>query len=169
MTLPTFTAHERLPASKLTTVTAATAVALAADGALPGMIVGTPSLVTADSSGVTADTEVQTLTVPVVSGRVYKVHWLAKLLSSSTATDTARANIKEDSSAGTQLQSGNVVVGATGSVGAVIHLVALYTADATENKTFSFTISRAAGAGNISLEAASDRPAIAWAEYLYTP
>jgi hypothetical protein len=144
--------------------------ALIADGAMPGMIVGTPSQVTSDSSTfTTSETEVQTITVPVTSGRVYSVTWWP-LFRSSVANDEVRARIREDSSAGTEIQTAvRVVTTGAGALGTEMSLTAFYTAGATEDKTFSLTGVRVGGSGNINLEGASGRPSIAVVRYEYTP
>ena len=165
----TFVAHQRLKASDLTALEEGTAAALIADGALPGMLIGAPSIVEADSAGFTAETVVQSITVPVVAGRQYSIHWEVGFTSSASATDTARGNIRVGSITGDIIASGNIVCGVVGGVGARLHLTAFYTADATGDQTFVFTGQRAGGSGNISLEAGVGRPSVAYVRYERTP
>jgi hypothetical protein len=86
--------------------------------------------------------------------------------ASSVAGDALFVRIREDTLAGTQLQSTAFTIDTTTSVGWKLTLEAEYTADATEDKTFKLTAIRAGGSGNCRLETAADHPAYLYADYI---
>lgn len=139
-------------------------------GRIPGQLVGDVSVVTADSATfTTTETQVQTVTVPLVSGRTYKVCWMPKWRSTATG-DSIVQRIREDSLAGNELQVARVVTGRdAGTTGYGALIVTLFTAVATANKTFSFTGQRghASDTGTINLEGGGSHPNLAWVEYWY--
>lgn len=136
--------------------------------ARPGALVGSVSAVTSDSSTFTSETEVQTVTAPLVSGSSYKVCWMPHLIG-NTSGALIVARMRENSVVGTAFQS-MLIASPTADPGNHGHgglMVGRFTAVSTGNKTFSFTGTLQSGSGNVRLDAAADRPALAWVEYWY--
>ncbi|MFY1658582.1 hypothetical protein [Micromonospora sp. WMMD1274] len=124
-----------------------------------GRRVGDPTVRTSDSAAFTGETVIDSVTVPVVSGRTYKIRWTVAW-GSTVAGDSVFSRIRVDDLAGAQLQIMRVSVVATGGAGTRWDgtVEGEYTAVSTGNKTFVGTGARATGTGNISAKAASDFP-----------
>lgn len=122
---------------------------------------------TTDSSAVSAETQIDTVTASLVSGRIYKVTWDIAY-TSSVAADSMFARIREDSVSGTQLtlRRGDIRLTNGAGSGWSLHLEAEYTAVSTGNKTFSGTIARASGTGNVNVVAAATLPAYLYVDYV---
>jgi hypothetical protein len=135
-------------------------------GRIPGERIG-KTTVTSDSATFTAETVVMTLVIPTVVGRTYEI-WAWVTLSSTVDNDDVRAVIREDSISGSLLQESNweLTMDLQSTRGMSEVLVADYTADATENKTFVVTGTQAAGTGVIRLEASGNKPSSIWANYV---
>jgi hypothetical protein len=124
------------------------------------------TIATSDSANfTTTETEVQSVVAPVVIGRIYRVMFHGSF-ASSVAGDALFVRIREDSLTGTQLQSTAFTIDTTTSVGWKCTLIAEYTADATEDKTFKLTAIRAGGTGNCRIEAEADHPAYLYVDYI---
>lgn len=136
-------------------------------GRIPGERIGT-TIVTSDSSNfTTTETTVMSVTVPLVDGRTYAIYAYPKF-ASSVDNDDITANIREDNVSGTGLQqdSYELVNDTQSTRGMSLPMYAEYTASATGNKTFVVSAVRAAGTGNIRLEAAADKPSYLFVEYI---
>lgn len=133
-------------------------------GRIPGERIAT-SIETSNSANITTtETEVQTVTAAVVTGRTYRVRWSVRV-SSSVAADDITLRIREDSLTGTILQSETMDVNVSNREPRVT-LEAEYTADATEDKVFSATLVRTAGTGNVILNAATTVPTYLYVDYI---
>ena len=135
-------------------------------GRIPGERLAT-SIRTANSAGITTvDTVTDTVTAPLVAGRLYLVK--AYLLGRSTvANDTHVSRIREDALGGTQLLSARFQIFTTGT--ATNHVAILevhYLAVATADKTFVSTTIRGSGAGTITMVAGVSDPAYMCVEYV---
>lgn len=110
----------------------------------------------------TTEVVIDTLVVPLVNGRRYKIVWKGGFFSSGT-TDLVRAQLREDSVSGTLMQVAQTAP-------SVINqkfdapMEAFYTAVATSNKTFVATGDRIAGAGTITANAGAGFPTLFYAE-----
>lgn len=129
-------------------------------GFMPGEEIAV-NTVTADSGTfTTTETQVQSVTAALITGEVYWVHWYVHY-GSSVSGDRVTFRIREDNVSGTVLQeiagNGGANHGAS-SVGDMMELWVRFTAAATGNKTFSCTMVRASGTGNVQLEGAATRP-----------
>lgn len=133
-------------------------------GRIPGETIGTPSERTTSSGTFTAETQIDTITVPLVDGRKYKITWLGHI-SSSVADGYARCRIRQDSSSGTQIQLRQVITGVAAQ-SFPVPMIVYYTATATADKTFVVTCNRQAGTGNITAAAAVDTPTVLFVEYV---
>lgn len=122
---------------------------------------------TSDSAGVTVESGADSVTGDLIAGRTYKVTW-ACAVTSSTSGDSAFVRIRQDNTAGLQLQIMRVYIPATGGVGTRYPAVveAEYTPAADETKTFAGTIARASGAGNISVHANATFPVYMYIDYV---
>lgn len=108
----------------------------------------------------TTETQVQSVTAALISGETYWVHWHMHW-GSSVANDRVNMRIREDNVSGTALQEAAMTseaAHAAGSNGETKDLWARYVAVATGNKTFSGTLVRSSGTGNVQLEGAATRP-----------
>lgn len=138
-------------------------------GQVPGERIAT-DIVTADSSTfTTTETSVQSVTAALVSGRIYRVRWCVHW-GSSVEGDRVQIRIREDSgTSGTILQefTGESTAAHGGSsLGEYDTPEAEYTAVSTGNKTFSGTMVRSSGTGNVQLEGASTRPNYMYVDYI---
>lgn len=136
-------------------------------GRIPGERIGT-TVVTADSSNfTTTETTVMSITVPLVSGRTYAIYAYPKF-ASSVDNDDVTVNIREDNSTGTGLQQDSLELthDLQSTRGETRPMYAEYTAVSTANKTFVVSAVRAAGTGNIRLEASADKPNYLFIEYV---
>lgn len=128
--------------------------------------VGT-TVITADSSTFTTTAvEVASITVSLVTGRVYRVS--AHIAWQSTVTgDAVRCRIREDNNSGTLLNSEEVVIGLSGTTsGYFTHVVAEYTAVSTGSKTFSVSGDQENGTGNCRMEHTTDRPGYVTVDFI---
>jgi hypothetical protein len=133
-------------------------------GRVPGERIATDIEISNSGNITTTETQVQSVTAPVVIGRTYKVTWSVRV-NSSVAADDITLRVREDT------VSGNILVTETLDLDVVnreprLVLEVEYTADATEDKTFSATLVRTAGSGNVILNAASTVPAYLYVDYI---
>jgi hypothetical protein len=128
---------------------------------VPGELIGVATPVTADSSVfTTTETSVATRTVPLVSGRTYRVKFTGGW-NSTVLGDAITARLREDSVTGTQIDANTVLTTLVSSLrGVKGNLEARYTATSTANKTFAATGVREAGTGQCRMAAGTNRPAI---------
>src|SRR5262245_47835290 len=134
-------------------------------GKIPGERIAT-DIDTADSSTyTTTETEVQSVTASLVSGRTYKVCAFTHC-NSSVGTDEQNVRIREDNATGTELQSAKVLISGSITLGMQVFLYAEYTAVSTASKTFSLAMQRSTGTGNCFREAAATRPSYFWVDYV---
>lgn len=133
-------------------------------GRIPGELIASSS-VTADSANfTTTETVVMTVTAPVVTGRTYSI-WGFPSFQSSVADDFVRAAIRQDNASGTRMDLSDIAILTTTGTIWTASLFALYTADATEEKTFVVTGDRIGGTGDCRLEADAQWPAIMLVRY----
>lgn len=104
----------------------------------------------------TTETVVDTVTAPLITGKLYEVLWTTNA-QSSVANDVVLARIREDALAGTQIMDGRVDASAA-NVNFLVALRVIYTAVATGNKTFVGTFVRSSGTGNVLRYAAATSP-----------
>lgn len=140
-------------------------------GKVPGERIAT-NIVTADSGTfTTTETQVQSVTAALVTGRIYRVRWWVHY-GSSVSGDRVTFRIREDNVSGNTLQevaaNGGANHGAS-SVGDMMEVEVEFTAVSTGNKTFSATMVRASGTGNVQLEGATTRPNYLYVEYVRGP
>jgi hypothetical protein len=106
-----------------------------------------PEVRETNSSAYTAETVLDTTTVPVVNGRRYRIIWDSEISSSVNSTaETDRVRIREDNITGTVLQTRTITL--PNAVAAPAHVEARFTATSTGNKTFVVTGSRLGGTGS---------------------
>lgn len=136
-------------------------------GRIPGESIGTPSSRTSNvGTFTTTETEIDTITVPVVSGRTYRIVLDAQV-QSSVADGGVRGRIREDSvPAGTQLALRHAPTNAIANQSFLLRIEARYVAVSTANKTFKASAIRQAGTGNITAVASADAPTLFYVEYV---
>lgn len=112
----------------------------------------------------TTETTIASVTASLVAGRVYKVCLIGGV-DASVAGDTCDARLRQDSSAGTEMQLRRVdLKDITGRW--PVELEAEYTAVATGNKTFVATYVRASGTGNVIRVASGTIPTYLYVDYV---
>lgn len=132
---------------------------LLGDGSVSGARIGR-ALEDTDSASFTAETAIATLTVPLVSGRLYWIRLVTRLGTDVTGT-TATVRVREDSVAGNELIGDIMPWGMSSSNAGNLWIVeGEYTAAATGTKTFVATAARAAGTGVVRREAGANHPTI---------
>lgn len=123
--------------------------------------------VTANSAAFTAETVIMTMdNLPVLNGNKY---WLTAIvtINSTVAGDDIILRIREDGVAGTVLQiHEDDIISTTIQRTVTIQAEFVCTADST-TKDFVVTCARAAGAGNLNLQASATQPAFFYAEGPY--
>lgn len=111
---------------------------------------------------------VMTITVPTVVGRRYRIDFTGNIKTSTQTFAITSANaelaimrIREDTASGTQLCGNQMFVTHASGNGFLCTMWALYTADATESKTFVVTGQRngAASGGSQSIVGSATQPA----------
>lgn len=128
-------------------------------GRVPGELID-EAVVTSDSAVfTTTETVVASITVPLVSGRTYRIVAYGKWASTND-NDDVRAALREDGVSGTAIQSDRRELDTDdqGTFGQTFHMEARHTATSTGNKTFVVTGERDSGTGDCRLEAAASRP-----------
>jgi hypothetical protein len=140
---------------------------LSEGGRIPGEIIGTPTIETSDSGTFnTTETAVLSVTVPLVSGRTYSIHTYLRI-SSTVDNDDVRVAIREDSASGAFVTTDRRELDADnqGSLGQSFHVMAFFTATATEDKTFVTSAVRDSGTGTYNLSASANRPSMLYVRY----
>lgn len=134
---------------------------------ISGARIGTNIRTSDSGTFTTTETLIDSVTVPLVSGRTYLIRWTVAW-GSSVAADTVFGRIRADSVAGTQLQILRVNIPATGGAGTRWNgtIEAEYTATATGNKTFVGTGVRATGTGNINAKGDATFPIYLYVNYI---
>lgn len=130
--------------------------------------VGTNTRTSASSGVTTTETTIDSVTAALVSGRTYRIRWNAAI-KSSVAGDTVFVRLREDNTAGTQMNIIRVECPATGGSGTryLATIEAEYTAGSTGNKTFVGTIVRASGTtGSYTVEADTTYPVLLTVDYV---
>lgn len=123
---------------------------------------------TSDSSTfTTTETQVMSVTAPLVNGQTYRVRFIGAL-KSTVANDRVTTRLHQDNTAGADMQNQNTVITTTTGTtsGYPVMFEAEYTAVATGNKTFVVTGQRVGGSGDINLEAGSDHPSYIYVDYV---
>lgn len=131
---------------------------------VPGERIATAVRTSNSGAVTTTETQVDSITAGLVSGRTYRVTWDVSY-TVSVATDHHFARIREDTSAGTQLQ-GCRLSAVTTAQSYRQRIEVEFTAGSTGNKTFSMTFQRTGGSGNITSHAASTNPTYAYVDYI---
>ena len=120
---------------------------------------------TADTATFTAETVVSTVTAALVTGRTYRLRFVANF-QSSVAADTVNVRLREDNLTGTTLQGRRADSAiATAGFGFSGDVEVEYTAVATGNKTFVATGDRSTGTGVITCEGAAT-PRYLYVDYI---
>ena len=115
-------------------------------------------LVTSDSGTITTtETTTITLVASVENGKTYELSAYARI-SSSVAGDVVVTRIRETSTAGAQIQGGQVECSTTSTTGYSNSIRTEWTASSTGSQTFVFTVVRGGGTGNIIHRAAATAP-----------
>lgn len=134
-------------------------------GRIPGERIATDSVNANSSTFTTTETQLMSVTAPLVDGRTYRVRFLGRF-GSDAADDKAWSRIREDNTSGTVIGQSQVLVATTSTVGwGPVVVEAEYTASATANKTFVVTGVRNGGTGNLLLNA-NTGPALLYVEYI---
>jgi hypothetical protein len=120
-------------------------------------LAGTQATRTSNTSTFTAETVVDTISVPVVSGRTYLIVWMGKFFS-SVADGYVRARIRETNISGTVIQSGQLPTNVAASQSFPLRMEVFWTASSTATVTFVATGQRQSGTGNITAQAGTDSP-----------
>ncbi len=133
-------------------------------GKIPGERIATAISTTNSAAVTTTETVVMTVISPVIIGRIYRVRGHIGF-DTSVAGDVQINRIREDSLAGNQLTARRFYHPTT--AGSFTHdLEAEYTADATESKTFVFTIIRESGTGSLIMVNAANAPSYFYVDYI---
>lgn len=136
------------------------------DGRIPGQRIETTVETSDSSTFTTSETEVMSVTAPLVSGRTYRVRFWGTF-NSTVNGDRIRVKVREDDSSGTQLAEHQMVISTTASTTGYLSVVEVeFTAASTGNQTFVVTGERLAGSGSINREGATNRPSYLYVDYI---
>lgn len=132
---------------------------------LPGQRIATTTATT-DSATFTAETVIDTVTAALITGKTYRVRWIASM-QSDVSGDSMNSRIRGDNLAGTQLivRRESSFTNAAGS-GPDMSLEAEFTAVATGDKTFVGTGARSQGTGNITAEGSATTPRLLYVDFI---
>lgn len=133
-------------------------------GRIPGERLATTTR-TSTTSTFTAETQVDSVTAPLVSGRTYRVRWVGRV-QSSVADGYARGRIRQDNSSGTQATLVQTPTSAAANQSFPMIMETEYVAASTADKTFVATVVRQAGTGNLSCFADANTPNLFYVEYV---
>jgi hypothetical protein len=131
---------------------------------IPGERIETAVRTSSTTGITTTETQVDTVTAGLVDGRTYRITWDFPF-DVSVATDHHFGRIRENTSAGAQLQ-GRRLSAVTTAQSYPGHMETEYTATATGNKTFVATLQRTGGSGNVNTRAASGNVAYLYVDYI---
>lgn len=124
------------------------------------------SIETSDSSTfTTTETQVQSVTAALVSGRTYKVTFDTALATDNSG-DLGTAIIREDNVSGQALQNRRVDLAGITTLGFPVHVEVEFTASSSGNKTFSGSMDRINGSGNLYRVGSSVRPSYMYVDYV---
>jgi hypothetical protein len=132
---------------------------------VPGERIATTTVTSDSSTFTTTETEVASVTAALVSGRTYRVRYMARF-GSTVAGDWLMASIREDDTSGTVLTQDNVILEQSAVSGWPLTVEVEYTAGSTGDKTFILTGDRVGGTGTCRLEAAATRPTYLYVDYI---
>jgi hypothetical protein len=130
----------------------------------PGQRIAT-STRTASVGTFTAETVIDTLVAPLITGKTYMLTWYGRLFK-DVADGIARFRIREDSISGTVLAISQLYTTVTINQSFPTIIKVQYTAVATGDKTFVTTANRQTGTGNLTAQAAADTVAYFYIEYV---
>jgi len=132
---------------------------------VPGSRIATEVLTT-DSTSSASPVVAMSVTAAVVEGRIYRVRF-AGLVSSTVMTDSVVLQIREDDEGGPLLATTVVpLTGYNSTFGYPLVREVEWTASATGSQTFAAVTSRFSGTGSAFVEAASNRPAYFYVDYI---
>lgn len=123
--------------------------------------VGT-AMVTANSGNITTITQIASLTVNLVTGRTYALHFSTRA-SSGTVGDMSLGRIRVD---GGDLNVNGLFHGITSNGGLSLDIYAEYNATATGPKTFSATMELYVGTGPIVVRASQTGATFFYCDYI---
>lgn len=132
-------------------------------GRIPGERIGTTTRTSSSAGITTVETVVDTITVPLVAGREYKVVWYGDI-QSTVAADRAFTRIRENGLGGVPVEFARKHFPTANNYPE--YLEGEYTAVATGDKTFVFTLIKEAGSGTISSPADAAGEAFLYVEYV---
>jgi hypothetical protein len=133
-------------------------------GRIPGERIATIAIVTDSAAFTTTQVSVGAIVAPLIAGQTYLLRAVTKW-ESDTQDDRIIARLREDTVSGTIMQSDNIRIQVTSTIGWGAMLEAPYTATVTGNKTFHLTGQRGGGSGTCFLGAAATRPVLLYVNY----
>lgn len=119
----------------------------------------------ATSASYATETTVDTITVAVVSGRTYRVRWVAHVLGAGT--NLLYCRLRETNTSGTQLTYSQISVSTANMI--TFQVEADWTAGATGSQVFVGTGFRQSGATNSQFRGATSQPRSLTVEYVSGP
>jgi hypothetical protein len=131
---------------------------------IPGERIATTT-VTVDSAGfTTTETEVASVTAPLVAGRTYKVRFAGKF-GTGTAGSVMTGRLRLTDTTGTGIYSLVMEIPTTAGLGYGINMEAEFTAASTGNQEFIASGQQVSG-GTIQLEATAGSPTLLYVDYI---
>lgn len=134
-------------------------------GRIPGEEIALTTSTSDSGTWTTTETLADTVTAPVVSGRIYKIVWWGGV-ATTVAGDTVTIRMREDNITGTILSERNHYLPTSSSGGFALYHEGRYTADATENKTFVIGGVRNGGTGTHHADGTATRIRLLYVEYV---
>ena len=143
---------------------AATAGQIAEAGRIPGERIATTVRTSTVGSITTTETEVDSVTAALVTGRTYRVRWHGPV-QSTAAADNVRAFIHQTNTSGTILQLDDVTPAAANiKYGMTLELE--FTATSTGDQEFIASLDRISGSGTVSSVASATQPAYLYVDFI---
>lgn len=134
-------------------------------GRIPGERIATTVAEADSSSFTTTETEIDTVTAPLVDGRTYRIRW-GGAVATTVANTTVLVRLREDDTAGATHQQRNFYIPITSSAGIGMDVEVEFTAATTGDQVFALTGLRNGGTGTLTGTGAAGRPRYLYVEYI---
>lgn len=135
-------------------------------GRIPGERIATTTTTTDSSTFTTIETVMDTVTAPLVAGRIYRVRWVGSI-ASTNADSTVLIRIRADDENGDIIQETNARLNNTLSTGLGAQAEAEFEASVSSEQTFVVTgLRNGTGTGTLNAEGASTRPRFLYVDYI---
>lgn len=134
-------------------------------GRIPGERIATEKI-TSDTTFADSETQVASVTAPLVNGRTYRIRFVGRW-GSDTSGDHVQARLRQDGLTGGLINFAKAEIFSTSATGADLMIMeGEFTASSTADKTFVASGERVSGTGTCRLDAEAGGPAFLYVDYI---